>query len=314
MKKLLFALLLISTSTFAQVDSRKAADAAQEKMTQGGEMKEGWTKGGVLSINLNHTSQDNWVGASQKYNLAINGSLNYFAYRKWDKNLWKNDVLLAYGVNRNDASFDMFQKNDDRLVLSSVFARQIKKNLYYAGALDVNTQMTAGYDYATITKYDSAAQKPTAYAKNSNFLTPGNIRLGIGLLWQPRKNLSVYFSPLTMNMFTKLDKDFLNVKFNSVEAGKKVNVGFGSLLRADYFTTINKQFTYKTRFTAFTDYLNRPFERIDLDWTNSLLFNATKYIGVKFDLNFRYYEGQNPKAPYKVQILEMLGVGFAYKF
>ena len=87
MKNLLFALLLISTSTFAQVDSRKAADAAQEKMSTTGEMKEGWTKGGMLSINLNHTSNDSWTGASQKYNLAINGSINYFAYKKWDKNL-----------------------------------------------------------------------------------------------------------------------------------------------------------------------------------------------------------------------------------
>jgi uncharacterized membrane protein YebE (DUF533 family) len=130
MKKLLIALLLISTTTIAQVDSRKAAEGAQEKMTASGEMKEGWTKGGVLSINLNHTSNDSWTGASQKYNLAINGSLNYVAYKKWDKNLWKNDVLLAYGVNRNEASYDLFQKNDDRLVLSSMFARKIKKNLY----------------------------------------------------------------------------------------------------------------------------------------------------------------------------------------
>jgi hypothetical protein len=313
MKKLLFALLLTSTSTFAQVDSRKAADAAQEKMTTTGEMKEGWTKGGILSINLNHTSNDSWTGASQKYNLAINGSLNYFAYKKWDKNLWKNDVLLAYGVNRNEASFDLFQKNDDRLVLSSMFARQIKKNLYSAAALDINTQVAPGFNYDSITKVN-AEGKPTAFKKTSNFLSPGAIRLGIGVLYQPKTNLSVYFSPLTMNMYTKLDKDFLNTTLNAVEAGEKVNVGFGSLLKVDYFTTINKTFTYKTRFAAFTDYLNRPFDKVDLDWTNSLMFNATKYIGVKFDLNFRYYEGQNPLAPYKIQILEMLGVGFAYKF
>lgn len=304
-------LLAASTLTmFAQADSRKAADAVQDKVTATGEIKEGWTKGGVLSINLNHTSNDEWAGASQKYNLAINGSLNYFAYKKWDKNLWKNDVLLAYGVNMNEATFDKFQKNDDRLVLSSMFARQIKKNLYYAGALDINTQMAPGYNYDSIQNVNSDG-KPTAFKKTSNFLTPGNIRLGVGILYQPRANLSVYFSPLTMNAYTKIDKDFRNEFMNSVEAGKAVNIGVGSLLKVDYFTTINKTFTYKTRFTAFTDYLDRPFNKIDLDWTNSLLFNATKYIGVKFDLNFRYYEGQNR---YKVQILEMLGVGFAYKF
>jgi len=313
MKKSLIALLLISTSTFAQIDTRKAADAAQEKMTTTGEMKEGWTKGGVLSINLNHTSNDSWTGASQKYNVAINGSFNYFAYKKWDKNLWKNDVLLAYGVNRNEASFDLFQKNDDRLVLSSMFAREIKKKLYVAAALDINTQITPGYNYDSITKLNGEG-KPTAFKKTSNFLSPGAIRLGIGGLYQPKSNLSIYFSPLTMNMYTKLDKAFLNTTLNAVEAGEKVNIGLGSLLKIDYFTNINKTFTYKTRFAAFTDYLNRPMDKIDMDWTNSLMFNATKYIGVKFDLNFRYYEAQNPIAPYKVQILEMLGVGFAYKF
>ena len=41
-----------------------------------------------LNVNLNHTSNDSWQGAGEKYALAINGNLNYFAYRKWDKNLW----------------------------------------------------------------------------------------------------------------------------------------------------------------------------------------------------------------------------------
>lgn len=295
MKKLLFALLLISTSTFAQVDTRTAANSINEKVSATGELKEGWTKNGVLSINLNHTSNDSWVGASEKYALSINGNLNYSAYRKWGKNLWKNDVLVAYGVLRSPSTFDKFRKNDDRLNLLSTYARQINKKLYYAAALEGFTQMTPGYDYKNPLSYDTASDgklTPTKFKKVSNFLTPGNIRLGVGLLYQARSNFSIYYSPLTLNAYTKIDNDFLNDDLNNVDAGKRVRIGLGSLLRADYFTTINKQFTYKTRLTAFTDYLDRPFNKIDIDWINTLMFNATKYIGVKLDVNLRYYEGQ----------------------
>lgn len=315
MKKIVLTLLSLSflTQAFAQ-DSRKAADAIQEKVTATGELKEGWTKNGVLSITLNHTSNDNWVGASEKYALSINGNLNYSAYRKWGKNLWKNDLLVAYGVLRSPSTYDKFRKNDDRLNLLSTYAHQINKKFYYAAALEAATQMTPGYDYKSPTAFDTSGAgvvTPSKFAKVSNFLTPGNIRLGIGILYQPRANFSVYYSPVTLNLYTKIDKDFVNIDMNSVEPGKKVRAGVGSLLRADYFTTINKNFTYKTRFTAFTDYLNRPFQKIDLDWLNTFMFNATKYIGVKLDVNFRYYEGQ---AKNKIQYLEMLGVGFAYKF
>lgn len=308
MNKLLttFFLLLVCPGLMAQSpDTRKAAEEVDAKLSLKGEMKEGWTKGGVLSVNLNHTSNSDWQGASEKYTMAINGSFNYFAYKKWDKNLWKNDVLLAYGVLRSPSTTDKFRKNDDRLQVSSLFARQINKHLYYAAALDVNTQMAPGYDYKT-----ADTTEKSGFKKTSNWLTPGNIRLGAGILWQPRGNLSVYLSPLTANIYTKLDKDFKNVAFNSVEAGESMRLGLGALLRADYYTTINKQLTYKTRFVAFTDYLNDPFTVMDLDWMNSILFNATKYIGVKLDVNFRYYQGQIQK----VQILEMLGVGFTYKF
>jgi hypothetical protein len=191
--------------------------------------------------------------------------------------------------------------------LSSLFARKIKKTIYYAGALDMMTQLAPGYNYKNIVSYDSATKK-TTYQKTSSFLTPGNIRVGAGFLWQARKNFSLYLSPATANIYTKIDPDMLNTNFNNVDAGKKM--AFGALMRADYYTTINKMLTYKTRFIAFTDYLNRPFDKIDVDWMNTMMFNVTKYVGVKLDVNFRYYEGQIRR----LQVLEMLGVGFTYKF
>ena len=308
MNKIFTTLFFVAfaSNLFAQgTDTRKAADDMDNKLHQSGELKEGWTSGGVLSINMNHTKNDNWQGASEAYALSINGSLNYFAYRKWEKNLWKNDVLLAYGVLNSPSTNEKFRKHDDRAILTSMFGHQIKKNLYYAAALDINTQMAPGYDYKIVD-----TNSKSGYAKTSNLFTPGLVRLGVGLLWQPRKNLSVYLSPATANVYTKLDKDFRDIKYNSVDSGKTLQFGLGALLRADYYTTINKNLTYKTRFVAFTDYLDRPFNKIDWDWMNSVIFTATKYINVKLDVNFRYYEGQY----HKVQWLEMLGVGFAYKF
>jgi hypothetical protein len=306
MNKIVLTLLFVTVTNLtvvAQDDVRKAAENVSGKMdADNSTMKEGWTRGGAIGINLNHASNNNWYTAPEKYILSISGTGNYKAHYKKGKTLWLNDFLLGLGSVKSPSNFGQFRKNDDRLLFSSMYAKQMnRKNWYYAASMDLSTQVLPSYVYSNTS--DSKT-------KIGGFLTPGVIRSGLGVLYKPNNNFRLYISPLTANIITKLDKQFRNVDLFGVDAGKAVNFGLGALLRADYTAKIAGKVDYKTRFDAFADYLDRPFNKIDCDWLNTITFNATKYIGVSLNVNVRYHEVENRE----IQYIEMLGVGFNYKF
>ena len=312
---LLTATICAVSTTFAQVDVRKTAEDADKKMDQDNSgVALGWTKGGTLGINLNQTSHSNWyTKPSDNMMFAVSGTGTYKAYHRKGHVLWLNDFLLGYGLISGDVTTNNdIRKNDDRLLFSTTYAPKILgKNLYLAFNGDLSTQISKSFDYAA-GKFDvnglpSASGK---YNVLSSFFTPGYIRAGVGILWKPNTNFRLYVSPLTANITGKMASEFKNLDRFGVKAGETINFGLGALVRADYQTIIAKNFSYKTRVDLFTDYLNKPFSKIDVDWLNSVGFNVTKYVGVNFNLNFRYHEDEI----YKTQYINNLGVGFNYKF
>jgi hypothetical protein len=302
------AALLAAGSVFAQPDARAAAEAVDKKMDQDNSgIPLGWTKGGNLGLSLNQTGHSNWyTNPSDKMMFAINGTGTYKAYHRKGNVLWLNDFLLGYGVvSGNVTTNGDIRKNDDRLLFSTTYAPKILgKNLYLAFNGDLITQISKSFDYA-------AGKNATGeYNVLSNFFTPGYVRAGVGILWKPSTNFRLYVSPLTANITGKLASDFKNLDRFGVKAGETINFGLGALLRADYQTVIAKNINYKTRADLFTDYRDNPFGKIDVDWLNSIGFNVTKYVGVNFNLNFRYHEDEI----WKTQYINNLGVGFNYKF
>jgi Protein of unknown function (DUF3078) len=316
---LLASILFAAGTTFAQdIDARKAAEEADKKIDQDvSGIPLGWTKSGSIGINLSETGHKYWyTNPSDNLLFALNGTGTFKAYHRKGNVLWLNDFLLGYGVVSGDVTTDGdIRKNDDRLLFSTTYApRILGKDLYLAFNGDLSTQISKSFDYAG--GKDPVSKK---YQVASNFFTPGYIRLGVGILWKPNTKFRLYFSPLTANIIGKMDKEFLDRNAFGVAAGKTINFGLGALLRADYQTMFAKNISYKTRLDLFTNYLDKPIAKIDVDWLNTLGFNLTKYIGVNFNLNVRYHEdekaevSQNVYGP-RTQYINNLGVGFNYKF
>src|SRR6187551_3817657 len=70
-----------ATTTLPSVDTSKKAN------------KRGWIKGGFLNINVSQVSNSNWIASGgDKFSLAMGGSLNLFANRKWKRNTWENTL------------------------------------------------------------------------------------------------------------------------------------------------------------------------------------------------------------------------------
>ncbi len=300
-------MLAITFSSMAQT-----AEEMEKKMkTDNTALPQGWSKGGSVNLALNQVQTNNWVGASEKYQLGLAGLVTAFGNRKKGTTLWLNSGMLQMGVQRTPATFDQFRKNSDQLTLSTMYAPQIKPKWYYAASIDVRTQVgrTLNYDSITSTKLRDGKIIPASWDRIGGFMAPGYIRAGIGIMYTPSKNFRIYVSPLTANITTKLGAKYKPYALFGVDAGKSIAFGLGALLRADYQNKFKNGMTYTSRLDLFTNYLKDPFVHTDVDWVNGLGFTIGKNITAAVNLNFRYYDEQIQK----LQWMEMLGLGFNYK-
>jgi hypothetical protein len=112
MKKitLLLALFAISFSGFSQETEEEGP-------------KQGWTRGGNISLLFNQSSFSNWAAGGQD-NISGTLGINYdFNYVKEDIT-WDNKIIVSYGLNKLDDQ-DV-QKTDDRLELNSLLVKKQK--------------------------------------------------------------------------------------------------------------------------------------------------------------------------------------------
>lgn len=307
MKRILLSIFVLSlVATVNAQDGMNNAENVSKKIAGAGELKDGWNKGGQFSALFTQASHNSWYTNPDQI-LSIVGNIDYKANMKKGKNRWYNAFLASYGTLNNVTQGVGFRKNVDNLLLSSLYARQINNKWGIGGSLDLQTQFTPTYSYTGITKG----------LKLSNFLTPGSIMLGVGAIYTPNKKLRVYISPLTANITTKMDKDFLKVNRDGVDSGKTINFGLGALARINYDDVFFKKLKYSGRLDLFTDYLDNPFTHTDVFMYNSFGINIAKYFGVNLMYNLRYRDAEKMPAPndwqYRgLQTLQTLGIGFNY--
>jgi Protein of unknown function (DUF3078) len=310
MKKitLLLTATLFAANIFAQ-DAKEDAAKAQKEMeeTDITKLPDGWKKSADVLFGGVWTNTDNWQGATDKYN--ITGTLNTVlkADQKKGRALWLNELRWVYGGIMAPSTNNNFRKAQDQLLASSMYAPQIRPKWFYGVKFNLNTQVLPGENYSADGKVVN---------RNSGFLAPGVIRLGVGILYRPTPNFKIYFSPLTANIATRLGgdnffqaKNVLDKERFGIAADKSLRFGLGAMATVEYNTTILKNINYKTRLDVFTDYLREPFSKNDVDWLNSFNFNLTKNIAVGAVFNVRYYHFIAPR----MQYLHTIGLSGAIK-
>jgi hypothetical protein len=306
MKKitLLLTASLFAANVFAQDTKAEAAASAKAmEETDITKIADGWKKSADVLFGTVWTNTSDWVGAAEKYN--ITGTLNAVlkADQKKGKALWLNEARWVYGGIASPSTLDKFRKAQDQLLLSSMYAPQIKPKWFYGIKLNLNTQLM------NTNVYDNAGK---VIDVQNGFMAPGVVRLGVGVLYRPTANFKVYFSPLTANITTKFGSRYKlrdGVPGFGVAKNKTINFGLGAMLTVEYATTIMKNINYKTRLDLFTDYLREPFSKTDVDWLNSINFNLTKNISVGAVFNTRYYHFLNPRTQY----MHTIGLSGAFK-
>jgi hypothetical protein len=148
-------------------------------------------------------------------------------------------------------------------------------------------------------------------------MSPGYIIFSQGLDFKPKKNLSIFFSPLTARWVIVTDPELSRRGEYGVRPGtKSINQlgAFGTLTFEKNFT---KNVLYKTRVDLFTNYKTNP-QNVDIFMTNVLTAKFGKNLALNWNLDLVYDDdvrlfGPTKKSP-GLQLKSIVGIGLQVKF
>lgn len=309
-----------------------------------------WNRSLLTQVNFNQTSLTNWKAGGIN-NITLKGYIDGNANYAKDKSFWNNRLQLDYGF-LYQADHPFIQKNTDRIYLESKWGHKATDKMNYTANFDFRSQFSDSYKY--MTPKVAGDGEPTksdwlgARRLQSGFLSPANIRLGLGIEWMPKpenKWLVVNFSPLTGG-FTIVTNELLRASYgmkrkNAFEDEKAFpyevkdasgaviaqhgeyfrssKFELGASLKIDLNLKINRNFTYGSQLLLFSDYLDHP-QNVRVNWDNRIKWLLTKYFTFTIDTfliyddNVRISTEGNPDGFRTTQFKEMLGFGFAYTF
>lgn len=282
MKKVLLSLVaLASVSAFAQEN----------------QPKNGWTKAGVVSLLFNQSAFNKEWTAGGTNNYGGNFSLSYDINYKKDTWAWDNKILFDYGLTKVDGD-DFTKKTNDRLSLTSLVGKEATNNWYYSFFLNFQTQIAKGYEYVGNERFEK-----------TDFMAPGYLSFGPGLLWKKNDNYKVNIAPATAR-FVFSSKRFTNVADHfGVEKGKTTRFEFGASVSGYAKFDIVENVSLENIATLYSNYLNKP-QNIDIDYTANLMLKVNNYLSANLAFQLIY----DDNAVKAVQVREAFGAGITYKF
>ncbi|HMO31659.1 MAG TPA: DUF3078 domain-containing protein [Lacibacter sp.] len=307
-KKLALAALLvpaIHTINAQDKEVQQLKTEATRDIKKDGEQKEGWTKGGVFTLNLSQGASRNWAAGAERASFSINTIVNGFAYYKKGKSSWDNTLNTQYGIV--SATSIGTRKNDDRIDLLSRYGYRLGNPRWHLSALgSLRTQFTNGFDYSTT----------PSKTKNSAFFAPAYLLLSPGILYKPNAVFDLFLSPVT-SRWVVVSRSHADLRpLFRVPADKGSVSEFGAFATANFKKDIAKNMNLVSRLDLFSNYRNNP-QNIDVFWTNVIGMKVNKYIGVTYNFDLIYdHDVQNVKTGglMGTQLKSLLGVGFTATF
>ena len=306
---LLAVVSFLYTISFAQdPDVKKLRDDATKEIKKDAIDTSGkkWKTAGNFATNLNQGSLTNWSAGGDKFSFSLNSYLDLQALYKKNKNSWDNNLDLAYGIVSTTSLGT--RKASDRIDLLSKYGHQLKPKLALSTLFNCRSQFADGF------AYNKDANGKDSSTLTSKALQPAYILLSEGLDYKPTSYLSIYVSPATARWIV-VGNDLLKPIYN-VPLTKSSRQEFGAFSSINFNKPIGKSMNFKSKLDLFSNYKSNP-QNIDVFWSNVYTAKITKFINFSLNVDLIYDDDtQNvdaSKGP-APQILQLMGVGFAYKF
>lgn len=283
-----------------------------------------WLSNNKVSLLFTQSSFINWNAGG---NNSIAGILNIKLTKNYKNNhtTWFNELKSNYGLNK-EADREL-RKTEDLFEINSTFGyrKNLKSNWYYSAKFNFKTQYTNGYTY------------PNTDDPISKLLAPGYLFLGVGSEYADKaNNFKLYLSPLTNKTTFVFDRDLANEgSFGVTEAtydddgniiteGEKIKMELGMLATGEWKTEVMNNIEMANKLILYSDYINN-YGNIDFDWEINFDLTINKYVTANVGSHFVFDDDVRNKKDVdgdgnldilgpKIQIKQVLGVGFLYDF
>ncbi len=248
----------------------------------------------------------NWY---QGGNNAINALANIFYNVKLNEAyhpnyLFETTIQYKLGINNApDDSIHAYNISDDLFQITSTFGVKAWKKWYYSLNLLFKTQLLKSYN-------------SNSNQLRSAFMSPGELNLGLGLTYNYANDpgtvkLNISLAPLSYNMRICTNNAIDPTQYDIAQY-HHVKHKFGSSAELKFFWQICHNITYNSRIFGFTNY-----QHAYADWENTLAFEINRFLTTQIYAHLRY-DTATPRIEgrkwHKLQVKEILSIGFAYKF
>ena len=260
-----------------------------------------WTKGGIISLNFTQLSLYQWSAGGDR-SVSGAGLLSLFANYKGANSAWENSLDMGYGLIRQG---DETRKSNDRLEFNSKYGQKASEKWFYSALLNFRTQFAKGYNYPS----------PEVI---SNLFTPAYLTGSLGMDYKPSDKFSLFLSPITGKTTFVLD-DSISARGNfGVPAGEKFRAELGGFAKISYKTALMENVDFSTKLDLFSNYIKNP-QNIDVNWEILITMKINEYLAATLNTLIIYDDDVNvPRedaAPGPgIQVKEVFGMGFSYKF
>ena len=310
MKQFLFVMAFVATvSASAQDATVKDMKTQTEKPIVKDDkdtIPRTWKTGGLISLTINQGALSNWSAGGENFTFSLNGTVNLFAFYKKNKNSWDNTLNLAYGLVNTTSLGN--RKSSDLIYISSKYGYELKKNLNASVYTNLRSQFANGYVYnKTTAGVDSASL-------TSKSFQPTYLILSLGLDYKPNDYLTFFVSPITSRWVIVPDNAL--APLYGVPNGKNSLYEFGAFASANFLKKFGENMALKSKLELFSNYLNDP-QDIDIYWSTVFVAKISKLINFNINLDIVYdndTKNVNPSKGPAPQILQLMGIGFAYTF
>ena len=258
-----------------------------------------WKAGGMYRLSLGQGSLSNWAAGGDDFSLNINSSLNLHATHKKGHFTWDNSLDLAFGYLKTTSLGS--RKNDDRIDFVTKYDYAVNPKMNVGYLFNFRSQLLRGYSYPENIKTFS-----------SSFLSPGYALISLGVDYRPKKNISLFLSPVTSRWVIVKNDSLASKAAYGVDTGSNSINELGAFATANYQVEVAKNVTYKTRLDLFSNYKKNPWN-IDVYMTNLVAVKIFKLLSFNWSFDLIYDDdtrifGKDKNSP-ALQLKSIVGAG-----
>lgn len=291
------------------IDMREMPTVAEVKTTVEPEpvRKRHWLRTFQVGLQFSQAYvSPNWYqGGNNNLNVLGNIFYNVKLNPEFHPNLlFETTAQYKLGMNSApDDSIHTYNISDDLLQVNSTFGIKAAKRWYYSFTGQFKTQLLNSYN-------------TNSRQLRSAFLSPGELTAGVGMTYNyatPSKNFTfdASISPLSYNLRTCINKELDETNYG-IKEGRTTVSKFGSSVELKLFWKMSSNISLRSRVWVFTDY-----DLFQADWENTVVFEINRFLTTQIFCHARY-DSQTPRVEdtkwSKLQIKEILSIGFSYKF